>query len=57
MGPSNDDASGYDPSAPDMGLSLNFIDRLISEGGRVGNFAIIPRHRFNGLEINRTLHF
>ncbi len=57
MGPSNDDASGYDPSAPDMGLSLNFIDRLISEEGRVGNFAIIPRHRFNGLEINRTLHF
>ncbi len=30
--------SGYDPSAPDMGLSRNFIDRLISEVGRVGDF-------------------
>ncbi len=28
-GPSND-ASDYDPSAPDMGLSRNFIDRLIT---------------------------
>ncbi len=54
MGPSNDDASGYDPSAPDMGLSLNFIDSLISEGGRVDDFTIIPRQRFNGLEIRRT---
>ncbi len=54
-GPSNDDdASGYDPSAPDMGLTRNFIDRLISEGGRVGDFTIIPRQRFNGLEIHRT---
>ncbi len=57
MGPSNDDASSYDPSAPDMGLSLNFIDRLITEGGHVGDFTIIPRQRFNGLEMHRTLHF
>ncbi len=28
-GPSNDD--DYDPSAPDMGLTSHFIDRLISE--------------------------
>ncbi len=56
-GPSNDDASGYDPSAPDMGLSRNFIDRLISEGGRVADFTIIPRQRFNGLEIHSTLNF
>ncbi len=42
-GPSNDDASDYDPSAPDMGLTSRFIDRLISEGGRVGDFTIIPR--------------
>ncbi len=32
-GPSNDNASDYDPSAPDMGLTKNVIDRLISEGG------------------------
>ncbi len=56
-GPSYEDASGYDPSAPDMGLSPNFIDRLISEGGRVGDFTTIPRQRFNGLEIRRTLNF
>ncbi len=56
-GPSNDNASDYDPSAPDMGLTRSFIDRLISEGGRVGDFTIIPRQRFNGLEIHRTLHF
>ncbi len=57
-GPSNDDdASGYDPSAPDMGLSQSFIDRLISEGGHVGDFIIIPRQSFNGLEIHRTLIF
>ncbi len=52
-GPSND-ASDYDPMAPDMGLSRNFIDRLITDGGRVGDFTIIPRPRFNGLEIRRT---
>ncbi len=40
-----------------MGLTRNFIDRLISEGGRVGDFTIIPRQRFNGLEIHRTLNF
>ncbi len=57
MGPSNDDASSYDPSAPDMGLSLNFIDRLITEWGHVGDFTIIPRQRFNGLEMQRTLNF
>ncbi len=45
-GPSNDDASGYDPSVPDMGLSRNSIDRPISEGCRVGDFTIIPRQRF-----------
>ncbi len=56
-GPSNDDASDYDPSAPDMGLTRHFIDRLINEGGRVGDFTIIPRQRFNGLEIRRTLNF
>ncbi len=56
-GPSNDDASGYDPLAPDMGLSQNSIDRLIREGGRVGDFTIVPRPRFNGLEIRRTLNF
>ncbi len=55
-GPSND-VSDYDPLAPDMGLSRNFIDRLISDGGRVGDFTIIPRPRFNGLEIRRTLNF
>ncbi len=32
-GPSNDEASRYDPSAPDMGPGQNFIDRLVSEGG------------------------
>ncbi len=41
-GPSND-ASDYDPMAPDMGLSRNFIDRLIADGGRVGDFTVIPR--------------
>ncbi len=41
-GPSND-VSDYDPMAPDMGLSRNFIDRLITDGGRVGDFTIIPR--------------
>ncbi len=56
-GPSNHDASDYDPSAPDMGLTRHFIDRLINEGGRVGDFTIIPRQRFNGLEIRRTLTF
>ncbi len=56
-GPSNDDASDYDPSAPDMGLTRHFIDTLISEGGRVGDFTIVPRQRFNGLEIHRTLNF
>ncbi len=56
-GPSNDDALDYDPSAPDMGLTRHFIDRLINEGGRVGDFTIIPRQRFNGLEIHRTLNF
>ncbi len=35
MGPSNDDASGYDSSAPHVGLSQYFIDRLIREGGCV----------------------
>ncbi len=55
-GPSND-VSDYDPLAPDMGLSRNFIDRLITDGGRVGDFTIIPRPRFNGLEIRRTLNF
>ncbi len=40
-----------------MGLSRNVIDRLISEGGRVGDFTITPRQRFNGLEIHRTLNF
>ncbi len=55
-GPSND-GSDYDPLAPDMGLSRNFIDRLITDGGRVGDFTIIPRPRFNGLEIRRTLNF
>ncbi len=55
-GPSND-ASDYDPMAPDMGLSRNFIDRLITDGGRVGDFTIIPRPRINGLEIRRTLNF
>ncbi len=54
-GPSNDNASDYDPSAPDMGLTQNFIDRLISEGGRMGDFTIIPRQRFNCF--NRTLNF
>ncbi len=39
-GPSND-ASDYDPMAPDMGLSRNFIDRLIADGGRVGDFTVI----------------
>ncbi len=56
-GPSNEEASRYDPPAPDMGLGQNFIDRLVSEGGRVGDFTIIPRQRFNGLEIRRTLNF
>ncbi len=56
-GPSNDDASDYDPSAPDIGLTQSFIDRLISKGGRVGDFTITPRQRFNGLEIHRTLNF
>ncbi len=56
-GPSNDNTSDYDPSAPDMGLTRHFIDRLISEGGRVGDFTIIPRQRFNGLEIHRHLNF
>ncbi len=42
-GPSNHDASDYDPSAPDMGLTRHFIDRLINEGGRAGDFTIIPR--------------
>ncbi len=55
-GPSND-ASDYDPMAADMGLSRNFIDRLIADGGRVGDFTIIPRPRFNGLEIRRTFKF
>ncbi len=55
-GLSNDNASGYYPSAPDMGLTRNFIDTPISEGGRVGDFTIIPRQRFNGLEIHRTLN-
>ncbi len=55
-GPSND-ASDYDPMAPDMGLSRDFIDRLINDGGRVGDFTVIPRCRFNGLEIRRTLNF
>ncbi len=32
----------------------HFIDRLISQGGRVGDFTIIPRQRFDGLEIRRT---
>ncbi len=50
-GPSNDDASGYEPSAPDMGLTQNCIDRPISEGGHVGDFTIVPRPRCNGLEI------
>lgn len=55
-GPS-DDPSGYDPSASNMGLSQNCITRLIREGGRVGDFTVVPRPRFNGLEIRRTVHF
>ncbi|KAL0146560.1 hypothetical protein M9458_058191 [Cirrhinus mrigala] len=55
-GPS-DDPSGYDPSAPNMGLSQNCITRLIREGGRVGDFTVVPRPRFNGLEIRRTVNF
>ncbi len=55
-GPSNQ-ASDYDPMAPDMGLSRNFIDRLIADGGRVGDFTVNPRTRFNGLEIRRNLNF
>ncbi len=54
-GPSND-ASDYDPMAPDMGLSRNFIDRLIADGGRVGDFTVNPRSRFNRVEI-RSLNF
>ncbi len=54
---SSNDASDYDPTAPDMGLSRNFIDRLIADGGRVAGFTVNPRSRFNGLEIRRTLNF
>lgn len=56
-GPSNNESSGYDPSAPDMGLSQDCIARLVREGGHVGDFTIVPRPRFNGLEIRRTLNF
>ncbi len=54
---SSNDASDYDPTAVDMGLSRNFIDRLIADGGRVGDFTVNPRSRFNGLEIRRSLNF
>ncbi len=53
----SNDGSDYDPMAPDMGLSRDFIDRLINDGGRVGGFTVNPRSRFNGLEIRRTLNF
>ncbi|XP_052426447.1 uncharacterized protein LOC127968976 [Carassius gibelio] len=56
-GTPNNDPSGYDPTAPDMGLSQHYIDRLVREGGSVGDFTIVPRPRFNGLEIRRTLNF
>ena len=33
------------------------IQRLVREGGRVGDYVISPRHRFNSTVVTRTLNF
>ncbi|XP_039511243.1 uncharacterized protein LOC120466725 [Pimephales promelas] len=48
--------SNYNHQLPNMGLSQDEIHTLTTEGGRVGDFVITPRPRFNGLEIQRTLN-
>lgn len=48
--------SNYNPQLPDMGLSRTDIQSLTHDGGYAGEFTVIPRRRFNGVEIIRPLN-
>ncbi|XP_048008700.1 uncharacterized protein LOC125243250 [Megalobrama amblycephala] len=46
----------FDPAAPNMGLTQGEIDSLVRDGGIVHEYTVIPRARFNGLEIHRLIN-
>ncbi len=46
-----------DLNDPRMGLTQDEIDSLVRHGGGVGGYTIVPRARFNGLEIHRIINF
>ncbi|XP_067291546.1 uncharacterized protein [Pseudorasbora parva] len=57
----NDQVGGVIPSAreslmPNINLNQDEIRRLATEGGTFGEFTVVARPRFNGLEIHRTLN-
>ncbi|MGL5905024.1 MAG: hypothetical protein ACRCZO_20250, partial [Cetobacterium sp.] len=55
-GPSPPQYHAFDPAAPNMGLTQGEIDSLVRDGGVVHEYTVIPRARFNGLEIHRLIN-
>ncbi len=45
-----------DLTDPNMGLKHSEIESLVRQGGNVAGYTIVPRARFNGLEIHRILN-
>ncbi|KAL0149348.1 hypothetical protein M9458_055386 [Cirrhinus mrigala] len=45
-----------DLTDPNMGLTQDEIESLVREGGDVAGYTVIPRARFNGLEIHRIIN-
>ncbi|KAL0148364.1 hypothetical protein M9458_056344, partial [Cirrhinus mrigala] len=45
-----------DLTDPNMGLTQDEIESLVREGGDVAGYSVIPRARFNGLEIHRIIN-
>ncbi|KAF4073592.1 hypothetical protein AMELA_G00244950 [Ameiurus melas] len=48
------DSHSFNPSDPSFGLSA--IESIVREGGSVGGYTVVPRPRFNGLEILRCIN-
>ncbi len=45
-----------DLTDPNMGLKHSEIESLVRQGGNVAGYTIVPRARFNGLEIHRIIN-
>ncbi|XP_053481752.1 uncharacterized protein LOC128608210 [Ictalurus furcatus] len=50
------DSQSFNPSEPNFGLSEAAIESIVREGGSVGDYTVVPRRRFNGLEIRRRIN-